>query len=769
MDIILVLISALISGGIKLFLMVRKFSDFRRYCKVYDYSFTGFYEKIGLIYRRELPYLDLLNLLNKYHITAILFPKGFKVFEYLVIVDFPYQEEKYNVLSNTIIYGHGGIRFFHFYSLSVKENEQWVCRPYETLYIGKDEGKFISYPSLLKGEFITSTIEASTKDALLNLIEEGKYWNGGEKVIIKYDGLIQLLLKHHKDFDVYEESPCEVSMNDHTNGIGVYLKQKYKKDNIDKILTVSIIYTKNMLFDITKDFEENENFNTVFYTIWNEYTKEKIRRSCNFESDSVKGWEVPTAKLLSDLEVTNALQKIEDRKERNKNASNQEAEKEEVKVLQIEQNTENLSDETEVLIGDIPVEDIVFIKDWPLLSFAKTFGPKMQVGSFTEEIYNIIYKACVFTKSDGTKTYVYFFHELGELSPQEIKDRKNELYIGKVPNGDYYLYSKDNKGWRVDNSGKAEIEYKNNIKPNITSLSNFIKTHGKLSIGSFTNNETGEQETLYAFTDIQGNRIFAFPSPLIGVVSEEEIKQNKEDFYIYWEKEGCYFLCTEMSEQMLKDRDTEPAYFMAEYSLESTLTLLNIEKNFNDFSLCFKDKIEEDVYEKANEIIAKIRENIYAKIGRNIDDDIQKTYDSLNLYNGDTDNEISLLTVEQKIALFSLLVFLGGSSTLESNKDEVADVVRTFASTIKLYEENINENTFNEITSDRSKCIVLVKTVHIDTPLIELILACNSLKDISNDSPSFLYEYEHLLLDIGFSKEDIKDIEHGKYNYRFKE
>lgn len=446
-------------------------------------------------------------------------------------------------------------------------------------------------------------------------------------------------------------------------------------------------------------------------------------------------------------------QKIEDKKERNKNTSNQEIEKKEIKVPQIEQNMKNLSDETDAFIEDIAAEEVIFIKDWSLLSFAKTFGPKMQVGSFTEEIYNIIYRACVFTKSNGTKTYVYFFHELGELSPQEIKDRKNELYIGKVPNGDYFLYSKSNKGWKLDKSGDAEMEYKSSIKPNITSLSDFIKTHGKLSIGSFVNDTTGELGALYAFTDAQRNRIFAVVSPLIGKISEEEIEQNKEDFYIYWEKEGCYFLCTELTEQMLIDRDKDPAYFMAEHDLEGTLILLNVERDFTNYTLTFENEMEKDGVEKIN---------------KNTDEnEIQKTLDSLNLYNDEYNYEIYLLSVEQKIALFALLTFLGTSTFQKGKEDEVADILRDFTSTIKLYQENINKDTFSQIVSNKNRCIEIAKTIHLDGPFIEFVYSCGYLKDCSENETSFSYEYNALLSDIGFPKEDIEQINHGKYRYRF--
>lgn len=82
--------------------------------------------------------------------------------------------------------------------------------------------------------------------------------------------------------------------------------------------------------------------------------------------------------------------------------------------------------------------DNSFIESWPLLEFAKSHG-KMQVGTFHNEELNIYYKACIFTQN-GVRTYVSFSSDLGELTPQEIIKRKNQLKIAKLSNGDYILY-----------------------------------------------------------------------------------------------------------------------------------------------------------------------------------------------------------------------------------------------------------------------------------------------------------------------------------------
>lgn len=78
------------------------------------------------------------------------------------------------------------------------------------------------------------------------------------------------------------------------------------------------------------------------------------------------------------------------------------------------------------------------IKTWSLISFAKEFGPKMQVGEFVNSETQKHFKCCIFTKDD-TKTYVAFSSKLGELTPKEIVERKNSLIVVQLDSGMYSL------------------------------------------------------------------------------------------------------------------------------------------------------------------------------------------------------------------------------------------------------------------------------------------------------------------------------------------
>lgn len=102
--------------------------------------------------------------------------------------------------------------------------------------------------------------------------------------------------------------------------------------------------------------------------------------------------------------------------------------------------------------NEVPESIPLFIKDWTLLDFTLKFGPQMQVGQGTRS-NGETYHLCRFIKDDGSITRVYFFSQLGELTLAEIKARKNELYIGQMSSGKYYLHDKNVTAWETVDLG----------------------------------------------------------------------------------------------------------------------------------------------------------------------------------------------------------------------------------------------------------------------------------------------------------------------------
>lgn len=105
--------------------------------------------------------------------------------------------------------------------------------------------------------------------------------------------------------------------------------------------------------------------------------------------------------------------------------------------------------EKEIFIGGKTEERMpsAFIKTYTLIEFARQYGPKMQVGTFTNSKTHENYKACLFTDNNGLQTYVSFSSELGELNPSQIEERKSELMIGQLSSRKYILYDNNWHDW----------------------------------------------------------------------------------------------------------------------------------------------------------------------------------------------------------------------------------------------------------------------------------------------------------------------------------
>lgn len=89
------------------------------------------------------------------------------------------------------------------------------------------------------------------------------------------------------------------------------------------------------------------------------------------------------------------------------------------------------------------------IKDsWSLIAFAKSHG-KMQVGDFVNKEDGTIFKSCIFTNPvDNSRTFVAFSSKLGELTPQEIKQRKDELQVVQLASGNFSLCKDGEHAWQ---------------------------------------------------------------------------------------------------------------------------------------------------------------------------------------------------------------------------------------------------------------------------------------------------------------------------------
>lgn len=83
---------------------------------------------------------------------------------------------------------------------------------------------------------------------------------------------------------------------------------------------------------------------------------------------------------------------------------------------------------------------------WSLISFARSHG-RMQVAPFVNKGTGEAFKSCVFTDDEGTRTFVSFSSNMGELSPREIARQKAELQVVELNSGSFILCRQGEDTW----------------------------------------------------------------------------------------------------------------------------------------------------------------------------------------------------------------------------------------------------------------------------------------------------------------------------------
>ena len=149
---------------------------------------------------------------------------------------------------------------------------------------------------------------------------------------------------------------------------------------------------------------------------------------------------------------------------------------------------------------------------WSLLAFAKEYG-KMQVGEFANKDTGDVFKACIFTKPDGTRTFVAFAAKLGELTPKQIATMKDELQVVQLESGNYSLCKVGSSSWEnVGLSKSVEIQQKcsceQNKKRNDTDSSGSLQTtvwdELERQFHEFETLNDGQKHALYYYASLIG-------------------------------------------------------------------------------------------------------------------------------------------------------------------------------------------------------------------------------------------------------------------------
>lgn len=84
---------------------------------------------------------------------------------------------------------------------------------------------------------------------------------------------------------------------------------------------------------------------------------------------------------------------------------------------------------------------------WSLINFARTHG-KMQVGEFSNKETGETFKSCIFTNpADNSRCFVAFSSKMGELTPKDIVEQKDQLQVVELESGNFSLCRQGTNAW----------------------------------------------------------------------------------------------------------------------------------------------------------------------------------------------------------------------------------------------------------------------------------------------------------------------------------
>lgn len=204
-------------------------------------------------------------------------------------------------------------------------------------------------------------------------------------------------------------------------------------------------------------------------------------------------------------------------------------------------------------------------------------------------------------------------------------------------------------------------------------------------------------------------------------------------------------------------------------------SIIGAEVMKTNYAIELQQKKEEELKKAAEEDEKRMQEIFFQKMrekGLTVDEEkIKEEYKKLSneVYDGSKDNEISLLTIDQKYAFLILAVSLcfsdpNTSYILTRNQRNILENFTSLLKLDKLFLSNILEQKHY---LDVNKSIEEIRTVHMDGPFIHFICTCLDIIEDANEDYYTTLVCTQMLKDIGLSHEDINAALKGKYNFRF--
>lgn len=88
---------------------------------------------------------------------------------------------------------------------------------------------------------------------------------------------------------------------------------------------------------------------------------------------------------------------------------------------------------------------MAIVNSWSLMTFARKYA-RVQVAPFRNSETGDAFSSIVCTKADGSRDFVRFSQNLGELTPAQISAQKDSLQVVELESGNYTLCKQGEPG-----------------------------------------------------------------------------------------------------------------------------------------------------------------------------------------------------------------------------------------------------------------------------------------------------------------------------------
>lgn len=426
-------------------------------------------------------------------------------------------------------------------------------------------------------------------------------------------------------------------------------------------------------------------------------------------------------------------------------------------------------EEKGVLNKKITPENFILIKGYPLVSFVKNNGGKLQIGQCTDTNTGHTYKACI-VSNNKNRIYIKFHPKLGELTSEEISKRKDDLFVGQLKSNKFYLYANDTQ-FRTKASVKSNVRNVKLLYFNIEDkeLTNDQKIVTLIFLSVFTDRIIEKEIEYKRLLKIENNCVAHYPfkeKMLYGGTLSPKLKEefletmssitDKSiiDKFIFYSCNSCHFF-------ERKDNVSEFTCILINWGYTQKEVYNFIRYSQLMLDACSKEIID---YMDIDDFKSYIAEKLHNKGFDYNEIAVMEYLDSV--YDGSEEFEIHQLTNAQKFALLGWFIQMSKYKVISNRMKKISELRQYLVHKLKIKEEDYHR-ILQDNSSSRYDYANIIKTIKLNEPLNIFFSAWRDLIHLEKGCGIIYNRYVQMFKLLGYTKEDIEQSLNDIAIYRY--